>query len=145
MTDTEPKREIPSRLQLAGCIIQNPEGKILLIHRNTPKRAQWEVLGGKNERGEPLQVTAVREAGEELGIGVAIKGKLGEHEFEEDGFVNNYTWYEATIISGEPKIMELPFDQFSYYSWEELRNMRGDLSANAKNLVDVYFVGQLKL
>jgi 8-oxo-dGTP diphosphatase len=145
MTDTEPTGERPSRIQLAGCIIQNPEGKILLIHRNTPKRTQWEVLGGKSEAGEPLQVTAVREAGEELDIGVAIEDKMGEHEFEEDGFVDNYTWYKATIISGEPKIMEPAFDQFGYYSWEELRDMRDELSANAKNLVDAYLAGQLSL
>jgi 8-oxo-dGTP diphosphatase len=145
MTDTEPPGEIPSRVQLAGCIIQNPEGKILLIHRNTPKRTQWEVLGGKNETGEPLQVTAIREAGEELDIGVTIEGKLGEHEFEEDGFVSNYTWYKATIISGEPKIMEPAFDQFGYYAWEELRDMRNELSANARNLVDAYLAGQLSL
>ncbi len=145
MTDMEPIKEMPSKRQLAGCVIQDQEGRILLIHRNTPERVQWEMLGGKNEIGDPLQITAVKEAGEELNIGIAIKRKLGEHEFEEDGHVNNYTWYEATIISGTPEIMEPKFDKFDHFSWEQLRDMRDELSANVKNLVDVYFAGQFRL
>jgi len=39
-------------IHLADCIIQDKDGKILLLHRNTPKRTQWEIPGGKIKEGE---------------------------------------------------------------------------------------------
>jgi 8-oxo-dGTP diphosphatase len=148
MTDAEPKGELPSQIQLAGAIIQNPEGKILLIHRNTSKRTQWEVPGGKvgdNIKDETPEETVLREIREELGIEIEIKGKAGEHEFSENGFTNDYSWYNAVIISGEPKPMEEGHDNVGWFSWEELRVMNEELSANLRNLVDAKFAGQLQL
>jgi mutator protein MutT len=136
------------RIQLAGAIIQNLEGKILLIHRNTAKRTQWEVPGGKVGdfiENETLEQTVVREIKEELGIEIEIKEKAGEHEFSEDGYTNDYSWYNAIIISGEPKPMEKGHDRVSYYSWEDLRKMYDELSSNLRNLVDAYFRRELKL
>jgi len=146
MSDEEVKSKIPSRVQLAGCIIQNPEGKILLIHRNTPKRAQWEVPGGKigdHIPSEKPEEAVLREVKEELGIEIKILGKAGEHEFSEDGYTMDYAWYNATIISGEPQPMEKSHDKVGYFSWEELRAMKEELSINLRNLVDVYFAGEL--
>jgi len=138
---------VSSRIQLAGCVIQNPEGKILLIHRNTAKRVQWEVPGGKVGdfiKNETPEETVTREIREELGIEIEIKGKAGEHEFLEDGYVNDYAWYNATTTSGEPRPMEKGHDNIGYFSWEELRTMN-DLSSNLANLVDAYFKGDLQL
>jgi 8-oxo-dGTP diphosphatase len=155
MTDEiSPKTELPKKLQLAGCIIQNPEGKILLIHRNAPAkgnlpaRIQWETPGGSvgdHVKDETPEQAVIREAREELGIELEVQTKAGEHEFTEDGHTMDYAWYNATIISGEPKPLEPKHDNVGWFSWEELREMTEKLSANAKNLVDAYFAGQLKL
>ncbi|MCL5438495.1 MAG: NUDIX domain-containing protein [Patescibacteria group bacterium] len=134
-----------NKIRLAGCVMQNTEGKILLLHRNTSKRIQWEMPGGKIEKGEDPVKTAEREIDEELGIAVKIVNKLGGQEFLEDGFFMDYIWYKAVIISGEPKIMEDKFDKFSYFSWDELREMKGQLSLNAQNLVDAFFANKLNL
>jgi 8-oxo-dGTP diphosphatase len=137
-----------TRIQLAGCIIQNSEGKILLIHRSSPKRTQWEVPGGKvgdNIKGETPEETVLREVEEELGIKIKILDKAGEHEFSEDGHTMDYAWYNVTIISGEPQPIEANHDKVGYFSWEELKMMDTELSSNLRNLVAAYFRGELKL
>lgn len=125
-------------LKLAGCVIKNPENEILLLHRNTPKRAQWELPGGKIDPGEDPFITAKREVLEELGIEVEIEKEIGGKTFKEDGNEMEYTWFEAKIIHGEPKVLENKFDKFSYFSWEELNEMKEELSPNVQNLLDFH-------
>jgi len=61
-----------SKLQLAGCVILDEKGRVLLLHRETSKRVQWETPGGKVEPGESEKQAAVREVKEELGVDVKI-------------------------------------------------------------------------
>lgn len=133
-----------NKIILAGCVIQNKKGKILLLHRNTPKRVQWETPGGKIEAGEDSKTAAKREIKEELGIDVDIVGEMGQKEFIEDGFIMHYVWYKSRIVKGEPKLKEKKFDEFRYFSWQELKN-RKELSQNTQNLVNAYFEEKIKV
>lgn len=126
------------KLQLAGCVIENEEGKILLLHRNTPERQQWETPGGKIEPDEDPLLTAKREVTEELGIEVDIAEEIGRKDFIEDNHQMGYIWYKAEIISGNPTPAEDKHDKLDYFSWDELRG-RKDLSPNARNLVEFHF------
>lgn len=126
------------KLQLAGCIIENADGKILLIHRNTPERQWWETPGGKIEKDEDPKLAAKREVAEELGIEVEIRNEIGRKDFQQDGYELGYVWYEARIIAGTPQPMEEKHDKVEYFSWTELKTME-DLSPNAKNLVEHHF------
>lgn len=126
------------KIKLAGCIIQNSKGEILLLHRKTSKRDQWEIPGGKIDEGENPINTAKREVEEEINISVDIIKELGEKEFTEDGFTMDYIWYKAVIASGTLKIMEDKFDQFKYFSSEELQKIKDELSPNAVNFVNAY-------
>ena len=131
------------RIRLAGCIIFDPQGKVLLIHRNTPKRTQWETPGGKIEDEENPEKAAQREAKEELGIQVKIVRLLGKRDFQEDQFVMEYTWFLAKTMNSQPELMEPDkFDDLKYFSWEELKSM-SDLSANTQNLVNSFYQGEL--
>lgn len=132
------------KINLAGCVIENHEGKILLLHRNTSKRVQWETPGGKVEKDEDPENAAVREAEEELGIKVDIVKKLGEETFREDDFEMNYVWFKAKITGGNPKPVEDGFDKLEYFSWEELKD-KDDLSANTQNLVSAYYNKKIAL
>jgi 8-oxo-dGTP diphosphatase len=49
---------------LAGCIIQDSQKRILLLHRSDPQKQQWETPGGKLEPGEDPKIAAVREISE---------------------------------------------------------------------------------
>lgn len=126
------------KLQLAGCIIEDTNGKVLLLHRNTPERKQWETPGGKIEEGEDPMAAAKREAKEELGVEAEIIGEIGRKEFKEDNYEMGYVWYRAKIVSGEPKPIEGKHDKAEYFSWEELKSMN-DISPNTKNLVEYHF------
>lgn len=123
------------KIQLAGCVIENPAGKILLIHRNTPKRTQWEIPGGKIEEGEDPIAAAIREAREELGIEVEIKEEIGRKDFTEGEHEMGYVWLKAEIVSGTPTPVEEMHDRVEYFSWEELEKM-DDISSNTKNLLN---------
>jgi len=123
-------------LRLAGCVIPDATGKILLLHRNTTKRQQWEIPGGKLEDGEESSDAAVREVKEELGVEVQIIRKLGEKTFDEDGYTLHYTWYLAKITRGEVSIMEPEsFDDMQYFSRAQMQKNHNKLSPNTKNFL----------
>jgi 8-oxo-dGTP diphosphatase len=127
-----------TKLKLAGCVIENNKGEILLLHRDTPKRKQWELPGGKIEPGESANLAAKREIKEELGIEVEIQSEIGKGNFYEDEHDMEYIWYKAIILSGNPCPLEDKHDKISYFSWKELKNME-DLSLNTRNLVNFHF------
>jgi 8-oxo-dGTP pyrophosphatase MutT (NUDIX family) len=136
--DAEPTEQF-QEIHLAGCVIRDNAGKILLLHRNTVKLQQWELPGGKIEPNEEPTATAIREIFEELGVKVKVLNEFGRHDFIENGYNMGYIWFNAEIIEGLPRPEEEKHDQIGYFSWEVLRAMDG-LSANLKNLVDYYFL-----
>jgi 8-oxo-dGTP diphosphatase len=111
-------------IKLAGCIINDSQNNILLLHRNTAARQHWEIPGGKLETDEDAASSAVREVKEELGITVKIEKLLGGREFTEDDIKMHYTWYKAKIVSGQPKVMEPEiFDGMRYFSADEMHDI----------------------
>ena len=65
----------------AGCVIFK-ENKILLLRRSikeTSKHGLYELPGGKQELGESLIDTAIKETKEESGLSVKIMKKLDPH------------------------------------------------------------------
>lgn len=129
-----------SHKKLAGCVIYDEDGKLLLIHRQTPNLVQWELPGGKQEKGESLEQTAIRECLEELTINVRIKKNIGNASFSQDNKNWDYTWFEAELLDGQsPKLSandQHSFDDVRYIDIQELRQ-RNDVSPNVKNLLMV--------
>ncbi|AWW37788.1 hypothetical protein ADL00_15365 [Streptomyces sp. AS58] len=133
-------------LHLAGCIIKDDEERILLLHRNTTKRTQWEIPGGKIDDGESPEQTAVRELEEELGVQVKIAGELGGKSFQEDGYTMKYTWFRAVVLAGEPTVMEpSTHDDVRYFAVGDLEELRDELSPNTVNFLDEYTSGRISL
>jgi len=119
-------------LHLAGCIIQDKDGRILLLHRNTPKRTHWEVPGGAIEDGESAEVAARRELQEELGVEVTVTRQIGARSFSEDEYRLVYSWFAAEITSGEPTLMEPDeYDAHEYLSIGDMVARRSELSGGA--------------
>jgi 8-oxo-dGTP diphosphatase len=135
-----------STLELAGCIIQQRPGQLLLLHRNTQKRIQWEIPGGKLGVGEGPEDAAVREVREELGIDVEIVEQLGVRQFEEDGYTMKYSWFRATISHGTPTVKEpQTHDEFRYFDVRELANERVGLSPNTVNFLEEVEAGRIAI
>ncbi len=51
-------------IEAGGGVVENPDGKIILIYRN----GFWDLPKGKKEPDEPIEITALREVKEEVGI-----------------------------------------------------------------------------
>lgn len=134
------------RISLAGCILLDPDDRILLLHRNTPKRVQWEIPGGKQDEGETLDQVAVRELLEELGVDIEIVRRLGGRHFDEDTYTMEYTWFLGRIVGGEPAIQEPhTHDEWRYFTAAELGPMHTELSANTTNFLEELAAGNIDL
>lgn len=134
-----------NKIKLAGCVISNTRGEILLLHRNITSRTQWETPGGKVEEGETPQEAAKREAFEELEIIVELGPELGRKCFTEDDAEIEYAWFQTRIVVGNPAPKELKFDDCQYFSWNKMLAMKRLLSANVRNLLLAYQNGELVL
>jgi 8-oxo-dGTP diphosphatase len=123
--------------ELAGVVIYNEQGELLLIHRNTRYLTQWELPGGKVEEGESVHDTATREALEEISVNVAIGEVIGKASFVGQDILWNYTWLSAEIGDGqEPQIGEPhTFDGLAYFSLDALRNKTSEISPNVANFL----------
>ena len=130
-------------LELAGALIIN-KNRLLLMHRNTQNRVQWELPGGKLESGENPEKTVIRELMEELNINVKIEKYLGYKESEEDSIILKYHWYKCIIANDNviPKLMEKKFDDLKYFTKEDL-NKCTELSSNMKILKDTIDIEKL--
>ncbi|MFJ6675102.1 NUDIX hydrolase [Actinosynnema sp. NPDC091369] len=123
-------------VQLAGCVIKDDRGRVLLLHRNTPDLQQWEIPGGKLDPGEDPASTARRELREEMGVEVAVGRNLGTRSFVENGRTMVYTWFLAQITEGEPQVREQHIhDSCGYHDVRELATMLEELSPNTRNFL----------
>jgi 8-oxo-dGTP diphosphatase len=132
-------------MHLSGVILPNGDGDILLLHRATPRRTQWEIPGGKIEPNEDPAAAAVREALEELGVDVQILRELGSESFEEDGHTIMYTWFLGDA-SVEPGIGEPDkYDGLRYWPVKELGETSETISPNTANFIRHLNAGLVQL
>ena len=66
----------------------------------------WEFPGGKQEEGESIQNTVIREIKEELGISVLVRYKLIEFDYAYMDQDIHFSVYICHLIEGEPKPIE---------------------------------------
>jgi 8-oxo-dGTP pyrophosphatase MutT (NUDIX family) len=131
-------------VQLAGCVIKDKAGRILLIHRNTERLVQWELPGGKLEPEEELEDAAFREVKEEVGVQVKIKREIGVGNFDDNGTTWEYHWFEAEISEGTPVIGEpRRYDGVEYFEIFKLDPQ--DISINVVNLINAVKSGRVLL
>ncbi|MDL2341908.1 MAG: NUDIX hydrolase [Patescibacteria group bacterium] len=132
------------QIELAGCVIVDDYGRILLLHRSSGKFTHWELPGGKIERDETAEEAAVRELAEELGVDVRLIGALGSDVFEQDEQAYHYHWFQAVIEGGELTIAEPDdYDDFDYFEIEDMPGLA--LSNNMLVLYPKIYNGEVSL
>ncbi|MEX0748853.1 MAG: NUDIX hydrolase [Candidatus Saccharimonadales bacterium] len=130
-------------MRLAGCIIRNDEGEILLIHRNTPDLTQWELPGGKVETDETEAAAAQREVEEELGIIATDLHSVGTTTFRENGVAYEYAWFTVGRVTGSPLPREEKHDKIAYFAVSDITG--AEFSQNVRQLAAAIINGAVKL
>src|SRR4051794_29254951 len=101
MKKTEKKPELP---QFVGAIIQDKQGRILVSQRSLNNKmypGQWQVPGGKVEKGESDLTALKREIKEETNLEI-ISTKLPFIKLSHNSNVLLY----PVKTKGKPKVME---------------------------------------
>jgi len=84
-------------MRIRSAIILIEDNKLALIERHRAEKHYFSFPGGGVDEGESPQEAAIREAGEELGIQVAIKQKVADVIFNG----NPQYYFLAQKLSGE--------------------------------------------
>jgi 8-oxo-dGTP diphosphatase len=108
-------------------IIPFPEGKILLVKRDTvPFKGYWALPGGRMDPGETVEQTIVRECKEETGLDVEIVRKIGE--YVEKGVKDEveYEYYPTCflvkVVGGEIKRQEGEIQEIRLFRLQRMPN-----------------------
>ena len=106
-----------------GTIITDDEGRIVLVRRAIePGYGKWVFPGGYVDRGEEVQLAAVREAREECGLDVRIERLLNIYSYP--GRAPVIVVYTARITGGclacDDEGLEAQFFEKSSIPWDEL-------------------------
>ena len=83
-----------------GTIISGEEGFLLLRRAIEPALGKWTFPGGYMDRGETLEQAAVREALEETGVTIALRGLLQAYSYAVRSIV--MIVFEGHAVAGTP-------------------------------------------
>jgi ADP-ribose pyrophosphatase YjhB (NUDIX family) len=116
--------------KLAACVIFRWEGGIFLMKRAIePGYGRWTYPGGYVDRGETVEVAAVREVREEAGCGVQLDDLLGIYSYPQQTAV--IIVYRGTVTDGVPRALSeslearsfpesgIPWDDLAFHSTHE--------------------------
>lgn len=99
-----PKKKVPHHHIGVG-IIMNKKGEVLIAHR--PEDGMlgglWEFPGGKQELGESMEQTTVRESKEELGVEVCVVEPFMQLNHAYSHFKITLHSYICELVEGTPK------------------------------------------
>jgi 8-oxo-dGTP diphosphatase len=104
-------------IEIACCLLFNPQGEILLLQRHPDNLGGklWGMPGGRREPGEAIEQTALRELQEETGLELAHITLLGTHEANLPHGSLRMTSFTATIPA-DSAIVLAP-DEHQAYAW----------------------------
>ncbi len=103
-------------------LVFNAFGEVLIDQRKSDQTmsGMWEFPGGKQEKGESIECTVVRELFEELGVKVKVQKKLLEFDHSYSHKKLHFIVYICQLISGIPKPLESV--QIKWVNPSELNN-----------------------
>lgn len=133
------KEKIPVT-KAGGGLVYNNKGEVLFIYRN----GKWDLPKGGKDKGEDIELTAMREVEEETGVGkLKIKKKLQKtyHVFKRNGrYKLKVThWFEMTsTFSGEliPQAEE-GIEKVAWLNPEQIQEALKNSYENIKLLFEV--------
>lgn len=121
----------------AGGIVENEEGKILMMFR----RGKWDLPKGKLDDGETIEQCAVREVEEETGLRNINLGNLvgiTSHLYKEKGeeITKESHWY-AMKVAGKQKLVPQIEEDIQELRWVGTNELENYLSNSYKNIIEI--------
>jgi len=125
-------------IDAAGGLVQNDKGEFLLIFR----RNRWDLPKGKVEKGEDLEVAALREVEEETGVSeLSVQRHLitTYHTYVQDGksILKRTCWFAMKCL-GNQKLVPQVEEDIVKVEWVNESNLSNYLSASYSNIQAVF-------
>lgn len=106
---------------VVGCIVKQ-DGKYLLVQEAQEKAyGLWNLPAGHVDKGESLEVAAVREAKEETGYDVELNRELAIYHEAAQKTVKHV--YEAHIVAGDLLAQEGEILQVKWLTYDEVSEL----------------------
>ncbi len=108
-----------------GVVVLRGSDVLLIRRAEPPRKDQWSIPGGKQERGETVRDAAHREIREETGVEIALIGLVdvvdGISRDETGAAISHYTLidFAAEWVAGEP----VAGDDAAEARWTPLENL----------------------
>lgn len=105
-----------------GTLVRNETGELMLVRRAIePGYGKWTYPGGFVDRGEPVQLAAIREAKEEVGLDIRLDYLLNVYSYPRAPVIIVYV---ATMTGGciacDDEGIEAKFFTADTIPWDEL-------------------------
>ena len=129
-----------NQINAGGGLVRNSAGEYLLIFRN----GKWDLPKGKQEAGEDIKVTAVREVEEECGIDSLELGNLlcvTHHTYRMNGeFMLKHTFWYNMEYKGDAALKPQTEENIEMCKWvkgEEIAELVKDTYPSIKRVFEV--------
>ena len=129
-----------NQINAGGGLVRNSAGEYLLIFRN----GKWDLPKGKQEAGEDIKVTAVREVEEECGIDSLELGNLlcvTHHTYRMNGeFMLKHTFWYNMEYKGDATLKPQTEENIEICKWvkgEEIAELVKDTYPSIKRVFEV--------
>lgn len=129
-----------NQINAGGGLVRNLAGEYLLIFRN----GKWDLPKGKQEAGEDIKVTAVREVEEECGIDSLELGNLlcvTHHTYRINGeFMLKHTFWYNMEYKGDATLKPQTEENIEMCKWvkgEEIAELVKDTYPSIKRVFEV--------
>lgn len=129
-----------NQINAGGGLVRNLAGEYLLIFRN----GKWDLPKGKQEAGEDIKVTAVREVEEECGIDSLELGNLlcvTHHTYRMNGeFMLKHTFWYNMEYKGDATLKPQTEENIEMCKWvkgEEIAELVKDTYPSIKRVFEV--------
>ena len=132
-----------SKLIVLG-IIENKKGEILISQRfeeELPEvHLKWDLPGGKNEFGESLEQTLIREILEETGLSVSIIKLLPKTISKVWEYIDRHQHtivlcYQCKLISGKLHLNDKKINDLKWVKKDEMENF--DFLPSSREFIEI--------
>ena len=128
-------------IQAAGGLIVNEDNNLLFIFR----RGKWDLPKGKLDKGEKLEICAVREAKEETGLKEATLKKsliTTYHAYDESGHhILKETWWYLLTASKDQELIPQTEEDITAIEWADPGKLEKYTSNTYALIIDVLKAG----